>query len=551
MDFERVCIPPNSQESPITSNGGGPGEAGTCGVVDPEAARTELQASLAKIFGLAEVKRAASELIDQAVVEELMRQHAPSGMQGARGRQNFAFLGPPGTGKTTIAKLLSDAFCKLGRVKNRTFLEVRPDELIGEYLGQTQKAVKERLEPGLGGVIFIDEAYLITAGEEGRGPNQYQQEAVGVLMKLLDERADDTVFIFAGYVKDMEDFFKSNDGLKRRIPRIFRFDPFAVDDILSIMDLKTRLKGVGLIPQLSQSELDLMVDEFGSIANSQKYGFLPEPGTANVAKGFVNYVKSRVGLVYHLDTSLHQSNQDINEGKITMQFKEWTPYYEEAFLQKEVRALLEEIPEGMRTNMNGGLVDTLLTGASRARASRILRDKLLTQEGCMPEGQALRRNSNNVQEMFAHACPPVLFYSLDDLRKAQEEAVGSWGENTDSKDTVDLILKALRPAAHRWQEYGRWMADHASDLSTADPDVARFVMPLFAEADRAMKVADRMLRNSCEQQSCAAIGYPPLEEERLRFMKDALEGTGMPLWCSTHPDGLGCGKLIDLDALDD
>jgi hypothetical protein len=241
-----------------------------CDNIDPEAAKQELHESLSKVFGLEEVKAAANKLISRAVVETLSARFHKGIGKTIKGRQNFAFLGPPGTGKTMISKLLSKAFCRLGMVKHEGFLEVRPDELIGAYLGQTQKVVKERLKPGLGGVIFIDEAYLLTAdGDKGSGGNQYQQEAVGVLMKLLDEHKDDTVFVFAGYVEDMEQFFKSNDGLKRRIPEIFRFEPFSVDNLVDIMMLKAQLSHSSLLPNVGEWDTSALVWEYGTLRHTQ------------------------------------------------------------------------------------------------------------------------------------------------------------------------------------------------------------------------------------------------------------------------------------------
>jgi hypothetical protein len=490
-----------------------------CGDPEPEAAREMLKEELAKIYGLEDVKKATEDLVDEAVLQELMKQHAPQDMNPPPRRQNFAFLGPPGTGKTTIAQIISKAFCKLGRVKSKAFLQVRPDELIGEYLGQTQKVVKERLEPGLGGVIFIDEAYLIASSGDGHGPNQYQQEALGVVMKLLDEHAEDTVFVFAGYDNDMEDFFKANDGLKRRVPQIFRFAPFSVDDLLNILKLKVDTQAVGLLPDLDEETLDMLTAEFAEFAKSSPK-VLPAPGTTDVAKGFVNFVKARTGMMrLNRDRDFQRSHEALQkdmrqhkEGRLSRSFEEGLRAYEERFLDVEIRALLASVPPGMRGKTNGGLIDTVLTAAYRSRASRILKDKLLTSQGCMPNSKTFRDKRLNATKLFEYACPPVLFYSMTDLKVAAKSAVDSWGDDAASDDSTEqAILKALRPVAEQWQKYGKYLVEEASELATNNghPKVARAVLPVFAEADRAMKIAAGMARNKCGAKPCAEIGFPP------------------------------------------
>ena len=148
------------------------------------------------------------------------------------------FVGNPGTGKTTVARILGQLLYQKGIVRKPSFVEVSRSDLVAEYVGQTAQKTREVLESALGGVLFIDEAYTLSNG----GNQDFGIEAINEILKFMEDHRGDIVIIFAGYTKEMNDFLKANSGLTSRIPNVFDFEDYTEDEIVHIglLDLKKR-----------------------------------------------------------------------------------------------------------------------------------------------------------------------------------------------------------------------------------------------------------------------------------------------------------------------
>ena len=141
------------------------------------------------------------------------------------------FIGPPGTGKTTIARLLSDIYCALGILPDNNFVETDRSGLVAGYVGQTAIKTDEIVKSALNGVLFIDEAYALAQGDSG---NDYGQEAIDILIKRMEDDRDKLIIIVAGYEKEMLHFINSNPGLKSRFNRYFYFKDYEPKDLTEI-----------------------------------------------------------------------------------------------------------------------------------------------------------------------------------------------------------------------------------------------------------------------------------------------------------------------------
>jgi SpoVK/Ycf46/Vps4 family AAA+-type ATPase len=184
--------------------------------------------------------------------------------------------GPPGVGKTEFAKIYADIFVRLRVLKSSKFIEIKKDNLVAKYLGQTSHRTKEVLESGMGGVIFLDEAYSL-GNEEKR--DSFAKEAIDMINQYLSERKKDFMFIVAGYSDDLEKcFFAFNKGLKRRFSHHFSIDGYTPEELSKIFVSKIESKGYIL-------DIKIDINKFFR-ANKERFGCY-----AGDIEKFVNYIK--------------------------------------------------------------------------------------------------------------------------------------------------------------------------------------------------------------------------------------------------------------------
>src|SRR5699024_10669283 len=193
---------------------------------EPEADQDPL-AELHALVGLTKVKQQAADFTQ---LVEINQRRQERGLKTTEQTMHSLFLGNPGTGKTTVARLLGQALYNAGAIQNDTFLEVQRRDLVGEALGTSANMTQSVLERARGGVLFIDEAYSLYQ----QGNNEFAQEAVDTIITFMQDNRESTVIIFAGYPKQMQDFLNMNPGLKSRIPNRFDFEDYSEQEIVQI-----------------------------------------------------------------------------------------------------------------------------------------------------------------------------------------------------------------------------------------------------------------------------------------------------------------------------
>jgi Cdc6-like AAA superfamily ATPase len=198
--------------------------------VVPERSVEELLAELDDLTGLAKVKR---EVHRQVAVLRVEKLRVEAGLKSPTITRHLVFTGNPGTGKTTVARLVSGIYKALGLLSKGQLIEVDRSELVAGYLGQTATKTAEVVASAVGGVLFIDEAYSLTAGD--LGADQYGREAVDTLVKEMEDRRDDLVVIVAGYPEPMEDFIAANPGLASRFRTTIGFEDYTDDELTDIL----------------------------------------------------------------------------------------------------------------------------------------------------------------------------------------------------------------------------------------------------------------------------------------------------------------------------
>jgi len=197
------------------------------------------------LVGLAPVKRRIRDIAALLVIDKLRTNlslvtHAPS--------FHMSFTGNPGTGKTTVALRMAEILHRLGRVRKGHLVAVTRDDLVGQYIGHTAPKTREVLKKAMGGVLFIDEAYYLYRPENER---DYGQEAIEILLQVMENQRDDLVVILAGYKDRMEVFFRSNPGLSSRIAHHLEFPDYSPPELEEIAlrmlgDMQYRLSDSGL-----------------------------------------------------------------------------------------------------------------------------------------------------------------------------------------------------------------------------------------------------------------------------------------------------------------
>jgi len=178
------------------------------------------------LIGLQRVKEEIAQLRDFVLIQKARRDQ---GMEVTDLSYHCVFSGSPGTGKTTVARIVAGIYKELGILKKGHLVEVQRADLVGEYLGQTAPKTNQMIDKALDGILFIDEAYTLSIDND-----QYGSECIATLLKRMEDDKDRLVVIIAGYEKEIEHFLSSNPGLKSRFNRFIHFEDYGPKELTSI-----------------------------------------------------------------------------------------------------------------------------------------------------------------------------------------------------------------------------------------------------------------------------------------------------------------------------
>ncbi|MRX51207.1 CbbX protein [Paracoccus sp. S-4012] len=195
------------------------------------------------LIGLAPVKSRIRETAALLLVDKARQQ---MGLATGTPTLHMSFTGNPGTGKTTVALKMADLLHRLGYVRKGHLVTVTRDDLVGQYIGHTAPKTKEVLKKAMGGVLFLDEAYYLYRPENER---DYGQEAIEILLQVMENNRDDLVVILAGYPDRMDRFFASNPGFRSRIAHHIEFPDYSDAELLQISETMLAQQSYALDPQ--------------------------------------------------------------------------------------------------------------------------------------------------------------------------------------------------------------------------------------------------------------------------------------------------------------
>jgi probable Rubsico expression protein CbbX len=226
-------IPPTQSEemNSTTLDAAGEMSADLGAVLQESQVMEVLQKLDQDLVGLKSVKIRIREIAALLLVDRMRRS---LGLTARPPSLHMSFTGPPGTGKTTVAMRMATILHRLNYVRKGHLVAVTRDDLVGQYIGHTAPKTKEVLKRAMGGVLFIDEAYYLYRQENER---DYGQEAIEILLQVMENQREDLVVILAGYKDRMETFFQSNPGLSSRIAHHLDFPDYSLDELLAIAQL--------------------------------------------------------------------------------------------------------------------------------------------------------------------------------------------------------------------------------------------------------------------------------------------------------------------------
>jgi SpoVK/Ycf46/Vps4 family AAA+-type ATPase len=250
---------------------------------EEEKSMEELMKNLEELIGLENIKSQIKEHISYI---EFLKLRKEKGLQDDENISlHSVFTGNPGTGKTTVVKLLGKIYQKMGLLSKGHVHEVDRADLVGEYIGQTAPKVKENIEKARGGILFIDEAYALARADDSK---DFGREVLEILIKEMSDGPGDIAIMVAGYPREMENFVDFNPGLKSRFKYYFHFEDYTPDELILIAEFAAKKRSIIIEPQAKEYINKLLVDAYRD--RDQSFG------NARFAYALIDEGKMNLGL---------------------------------------------------------------------------------------------------------------------------------------------------------------------------------------------------------------------------------------------------------------
>lgn len=245
----------DSEELEMTESADKQSETAKDSVVVTDALEGDPFEELESLIGLGPVKEEVKSLTNFVKIQQARKE---KGLKQASVSYHLVFTGSPGTGKTTVARIMAKIYKDLGVLKKGHLVETDRSGLVGEYVGQTAVKTNAVIDSALGGVLFIDEAYSLTDA----GKNDYGSEAISTLLKRMEDDRDNLVVIVAGYTNEMKRFIDANPGLQSRFNRYINFPDYSSGELYQIYLMRAKKYGIELTDEASaflKEHLDYVV----------------------------------------------------------------------------------------------------------------------------------------------------------------------------------------------------------------------------------------------------------------------------------------------------
>jgi stage V sporulation protein K len=265
----------------------------------------KVMAELNNLIGLEEVKQNISDLIDLLKVQKIRESQ---GLENIDFSLHSVFLGPPGTGKTTVARLIGRIYKHLNYLEKGHVVETDRAGMVAGYVGQTALKVAELVNQSLNGVLFVDEAYSLTPPDASK---DFGSEAVDTLLKRMEDHRKEMAVIVAGYTEPMKQFIESNPGLRSRFNRYYMFNHFTAEQLMQIFETNAKKSNFTITPEAKL----LLVETFNLLYEKRDEGFGNARVVRNIFEKCVMNQASRV-VRYHSSVLDNTTLQNIGEADV-------------------------------------------------------------------------------------------------------------------------------------------------------------------------------------------------------------------------------------------
>lgn len=285
---------------------------------DEDETLDDVLAELNELIGLESIKKAIADLTNFLKIQKIRK---GKGMKSVNNSLHSVFLGPPGTGKTTVARMISRVYRHLDYLDKGHLVETDRSGMVAGYVGQTALKVDQLVKEAMGGVLFIDEAYGLSAGDK----RDFGNEAVEVLLKKMEDYREDLVVIVAGYPDEMKEFIESNPGLQSRFNRYYSFDHYKPKELLSIFELLCRKNDF----VLTEDAYDKLEHIFDKLYEKRNKSFGNGRVVRNLFEKIIEYQANRLVKVAELTEEILSKIEESDVPPVNKTIQEFTVFHDD------------------------------------------------------------------------------------------------------------------------------------------------------------------------------------------------------------------------------
>ncbi|MBN8546050.1 MAG: AAA family ATPase [Ignavibacteria bacterium] len=435
---------------------------------DGELTVEKVLADLDGFIGLGTVKQTMRDFVDYL---NFIQERKKLGLKTKEGLSvNSVFLGNPGTGKTTVARVIGDVFKAMNLLPKGHIIEVDRATLVGQYVGETAQKTEKVIEDAMGGILFIDEAYTLV--KKGGTGQDFGQEAIDTLLKRMEDKAGEFVTIVAGYPNEMNDFLESNPGMKSRFTQFFQFEDYTPDEMIQIFEMMAKKEDYSL----SQQAKDILNKEFTNLYRNRDKTFgngrlvrnvyddakmrlskryLKLPPGMRTEEALTTFEPEDIAAVFKKDEA-KQFDVGINEEKLKESLDKLNGLMGLTIVKKEINELVKiarfyfERGENLQNKFSDHIIFLGNPGTGKTTVARIFSD-IYSALGILPKGHLVETDRQNLVSSYvgqtAAKTTEVINQSIGGTLFVDEAyTLVKAGDNSGSdfgKEAIDTLLKRM------------------------------------------------------------------------------------------------------------